>query len=96
MDKNITKTAEEITTNTPPKAPESVLIMDLKNKLHQLAEYPELNPLVIEMAFGEVHRMVQSKAMETLKAEYEGYRNVVETSEKLKKHNEEIESSKGD
>ncbi len=82
MDENITKTAEEITTNTPPKAPESVLIMDLRNKLYQLANYPNLSPTVIEMAFGEVYKAVQSKALTTVQTEYEKYRKQVETFEK--------------
>lgn len=82
MDKNITKRAEEITTNTPPTAPESVLIMDLQNKLYQLANYPNLSPTVIEMAFGEVYKAVQNKALTTVQTEYEEYRKQVETFEK--------------
>ena len=82
MDKNITKTAEEITTNTPPKAPESVLIMDLKNKLYQLANYPHLSPTIIEMAFGEVYKSVQNKALTTVQTEYENYRKRVDEFEK--------------
>lgn len=82
MDKNITKTADEITTNTPPTAPESVLIMDLKNKLYQLANYPNLSPIIIEMAFGEVYRSVQNKALTTVQAEYENYRKRVDKFEK--------------
>lgn len=82
MDKNITKRADEITTQTPPKAPESVLIMDLRNKLYQLANYPNLSPTVIEMAFGEVYKTVQNKALTTVQTEYENYRKRVETFEK--------------
>ncbi len=82
MDKNITKTAEEITTNTPPTAPESVLIMDLRNKLYQLANYPNLSPTVIEMAFGEVYKSVQNKALTTVQTEYENYRKRVDEFEK--------------
>lgn len=82
MDKNITKKANETTTNTPPTAPESVLIMDLRNKLYQLANYPNLSPTVIEMAFGEAYKAVQSKALTTVQTEYEEYRKQVETFEK--------------
>lgn len=82
MDKNITKTAEEITTNTPPTAPESVLIMDLRNKLYQLANYPNLSPTVIEMAFGEVYKSVQNKALTTVQTEYENYCKRVDEFEK--------------
>lgn len=82
MDKNITKTAEEITTNTPPTAPESVLIMDLRNKLYQLANYPNLSPTVIEMAFGEVYKSVQNKVLTTVQTEYENYRKRVDEFEK--------------
>lgn len=82
MDKNITKTAEEITTNTPPTAPESVLIMDLRNKLYQLANYPNLSPTIIEMAFGEVYKSVQNKALTTVQTEYENYRKRVDKFEK--------------
>lgn len=82
MDKNITKRADETTTNTPPTAPESVLIMDLKNKLYQLANYPNLSPTIIEMAFGEVYKSVQNKALTTVQAEYEDYRKQVDEFEK--------------
>jgi hypothetical protein len=82
MDKNITKTGEGITTNTPPTAPESVLIMDLRNKLYQLANYPNLSPTVIEMAFGEVYKSVQNKALTTVQTEYENYRKRVDEFEK--------------
>ena len=82
MDKNITKRADETTTNTPPTAPESVLIMDLRNKLYQLANYPNLSPTVIEMAFGEVYKAVQNKALTTVQAEYEEYRKQVDEFEK--------------
>ena len=82
MDKNITKRAGECTTQTPPKAPESVLIMDLRNKLYQLANYPNLSPTVIEMAFGEVYKSVQNKALTTVQAEYENYRKRVDEFEK--------------
>lgn len=82
MNENTTKTVAENTTNTPPKAPESVLIMDLRNKLYQLANYPNLSPTVIEMAFGEVYKAVQSKALTTVQTEYEEYRKRVETFEK--------------
>lgn len=82
MDKNITKRAGECTTNTPPTAPESVLIMDLRNKLYQLANYPNLSPTIIEMAFGEVYKSVQNKALTTVQTEYEEYRKQVETFEK--------------
>lgn len=89
MDTNITKTAEEITTNTPPTAPESVLIMDLKNKLYQLANYPHLSPTIIEMVFGEVYKSVQNKALTTVQTEYENYRKRVDEFEKE-------QNSKGD
>ena len=82
MDKNITKRADETTTNTPPTAPESVLIMDLRNKLYQLANYPNLSPTVIEMAFGEVYKSVQNKALTTIQTEYENYRKRVDEFEK--------------
>ena len=82
MDKNITKRADETTTNTPPTAPESVLIMDLRNKLYQLANYPNLSPTVIEMAFSEVYKTVQNKALTTVQTEYEGYRKQVDKFEK--------------
>lgn len=82
MDKNITKRADETTTNTPPTAPESVLIMDLRNKLYQLANYPNLSPTVIEMAFGEVYKSVQNKALTTVQTEYENYRKRVDEFEK--------------
>lgn len=82
MDKNITKRAGEDTTKTPPKAPESVLIMDLKNKLYQLANYPNLSPTIIEMAFGEVYKSVQNKALTTVQTEYENYRKRVDEFEK--------------
>lgn len=82
MDKNITKRADETTTNTPPTAPESVLIMDLRNKLYQLANYPNLSPTIIEMAFGEVYKSVQNKALTTVQAEYELYRKRVDEFEK--------------
>lgn len=82
MNKDITKRAEEITTNTPPTAPESVLIMDLRNKLYQLANYPNLSPTIIEMAFGEVYKSVQNKALTTVQAEYENYRKRVDEFEK--------------
>lgn len=82
MDKNITKRADETTTNTPPTAPESVLIMDLRNKLYQLANYPNLSPTIIEMAFGEVYKSVQNKALTTVQTEYENYRKRVDEFEK--------------
>lgn len=82
MDKNITKRTSECTTNTPPKAPESVLIMDLRNKLYQLANYPNLSPTIIEMAFGEVYKFVQNKALTTVQTEYENYRKRVDEFEK--------------
>lgn len=82
MDKNITKRADETTTNTPPTAPESVLIMDLQNKLYQLANYPNLSPTIIEMAFGEVYKSVQNKALTTVQTEYENYRKRVDEFEK--------------
>lgn len=82
MDKNITKRADETTTNTPPTAPESVLIMDLRNKLYQLANYPNLSPTIIEMVFGEVYKSVQNKALTTVQAEYENYRKRVDEFEK--------------
>lgn len=82
MDKNITKRAGECTTQTPPTAPESVLIMDLQNKLYQLANYPNLSPTVIEMAFGEVYKSVQNKALTTVQTEYENYRKRVDKFEK--------------
>lgn len=82
MNKDITKRAEEITTNTPPTAPESVLIIDLRNKLYQLANYPNLSPTIIEMAFGEVYKSVQNKALTTVQAEYENYRKRVDEFEK--------------
>lgn len=82
MDKNITKTANETTTNTPPTAPESVLIMDLRNKLYQLANYPRLSPTIIEMAFDEVYKSVQNKALTTVQTEYENYRKRVDEFEK--------------
>ena len=91
-------TKEKIETteiNTTPKAPLSVLIMDLRNKLYQLANYPEISPTVIEMAFGEVYKAVQEKALNTLKTEYDSYRTALDTVEKLKEHNEKIESEKG-
>lgn len=82
MDKNITKRADEDTTKTPPKAPESVLIMDLRNKLYQLANHPNLSPTIIEMAFGEVYKSVQNKALTTVQTEYENYRKRVDEFEK--------------
>lgn len=82
MDENNTKTTVEDTTNTPPTAPESVLIMDLRNKLYQLTNYPNLSPTVIEMAFGEVYKAVQSKALTTVQTAYEEYRKQVEAFEK--------------
>lgn len=82
MDKNITKRADETTTNTPPTAPESVLIMDLRNKLYQLANHPRLSPTIIEMAFGEVYKSVQNKALTTVQTEYENYRKRVDEFEK--------------
>jgi hypothetical protein len=82
MDKNITKRAGEDTTKTPPKAPESVLIMDLRNKLYQLANYPHLSPIIIEMVFGEVYKSVQNKALTTVQTEYENYRKRVDEFEK--------------
>lgn len=82
MGKNITKRADETTTNTPPTAPESVLIMDLRNKLYQLANYPNLSPTIIEMAFGEVYKSVQNKALTTVQTEYENYRKRVDEFEK--------------
>jgi hypothetical protein len=82
MDKNITKRVEENTTNTPPTAPKSVLIMDLRNKLYQLANYPKLSPIIIEMVFGEVYKSVQNKALTTVQAEYENYRKRVDEFEK--------------
>lgn len=81
MDKNITKRADETTTKTPT-VPESVLIMDLKNKLYQLANYPNLSPTIIEMAFGEVYKSVQNKALTTVQTEYENYRKRVDEFEK--------------
>ncbi|WP_278474331.1 hypothetical protein [Ruminococcus bromii] len=81
MDKNTTKRADECTTNTPT-APESVLIMDLRNKLCQLANYPNLSPTIIEMAFGEVYKSVQNKALTTVQTEYENYRKRVDEFEK--------------
>nr|DAI85937.1 MAG TPA: hypothetical protein [Caudoviricetes sp.] len=81
MDENITKTADE-TTSTLPIVPESVLIMDLRNKLYQLANHPNLSPTVIEMAFGEVYKSVQNKALTTVQAEYENYRKRVDEFEK--------------
>lgn len=80
MDEN--NTIREKTTITPPTAPESVLIMDLRNKLYQLANYPNLSPTVIEMAFGEVYKAVQSKALTTVQTAYEEYRKQVEAFEK--------------
>lgn len=80
MDEN--NSIRENTTITPPTAPESVLIMDLRNKLYQLANYPNLSPTVIEMAFGEVYKAVQSKALTTVQKAYEEYRKQVETFEK--------------
>lgn len=82
MDKNITKRAGEDTTKTPPKAPKSVLIMDLRNKLYQLANYPHLSPIIIEMVFGEVYKSVQNKALTTVQTEYENYRKRVDEFEK--------------
>lgn len=82
MNENTTKTVAENTTNTPPTAPESVLIMDLRNKLYQLANYPNLSPTIIEMAFGEVYKSVQNKALTTVQTEYENYRKRVDEFEK--------------